>query len=144
MNRDTEKYECFYKESIFALTQCFCFTNKETFLGPSIMFCFPGIRMPCPAHLPASPAISQELCGGSPRHHKSLFVEQELQHRHLLLKNKLSYLLDHVSNNRRMEERGIRSEEFKKNKGWRKGEKKSNVNVVKFFWCDAAQAGGFI
>lgn len=101
----------FVKRGCSLLHNVFRFTNKEKFLGPSIVICFPGILVLCPAHLPASLAISQELCGGSPRHHKSLFVEQELQHKHLLLKNKLSYLLDHVSNSRRMEESGINSEE---------------------------------
>lgn len=113
MNRDTEKYGCFYKESVFALTQCFLFTNKEKFLGPNIRSCFPGMLVLCPAHLPASPAISQELCGGSPRHHKSPFVEQELQHKHLLLR-KQTWLFagPYVQQQRRMEEWGINSEEY--------------------------------
>lgn len=137
MNRDTEKYECFYKEGVFALTQCLCSANKEKFLGPSIMVCFPGIRMLCPAHLPASAAISQELCAGSPGHHKSLFVEQELQQKHLLLKNNLSYLLGRVSNSRRMEESGIRSEEYKKNKGWRKEKRKYCETFL--VWCSTGR-----
>lgn len=144
MSRDTEKYGCFYKECVLALTQCFYSTNKEKFLGPSIVICFPGMLVLCPAQPPVSPAISQELCGGSPGHHKSLFVEQELQHKHFLLKNKFSYLLGHVFNSRKMEESGINSEECKKNKGRRKEDKKTNVNVKRFFWYGAEQAGRFI
>lgn len=66
---------------------CFVLLIEQTILGPSTTICFPGIPVVNPAHppgYPASPTISQKLCA-SPRHHKSLFVDQELQHKHLLL-----------------------------------------------------------
>lgn len=44
-----------------------------------------------------------------------------------------------------MEVNGRNSEEYKKNMGWRRGEKKTSVNAVRLFQCGAAaQAGGFI
>lgn len=98
---------------------CFILLNKQKFLGLSNVLLSrdaSGVSS-IPTRMPSPPAISQNLCG-SPRHRKSLFVVQELQPKHLLLKNKLTYLLDHLSNSKSMKESRINLEDI------RVGEKK--------------------